>query len=181
LKDPSPPALAEHLPDEKAIDRLYWTAADFLTDLGYQHYEISNFAHAGKAARHNLRYWQDKPYLGFGPSAHSYTISSRFWNVSDVEEYIKLIEQQNRPIADQEKVTPHRRVEDALILGLRYLPGIELGRFYERYGVNILDHYNQELKSLGESSLVETSNDFLRLTRKGILLSNEVFQQFISP
>ncbi|MFB0518175.1 MAG: radical SAM family heme chaperone HemW [Acidobacteriota bacterium] len=181
LKALCQPALAEHLPEEKAIERLYWAAADFLTDLGYQHYEISNFARPGKAARHNLRYWQDEPYLGLGPSAHSYTINSRFWNVSDVEEYIKLIEQQNRAIADQEVVTPHRRIEDALILGLRYLPGIELGRFYERYGVNILDRYNQELKSLGENSLVETSDDFLRLTRKGILLSNEVFQQFISP
>ncbi len=181
LKDPAQPALAEHLPDEKAMERLYWTAADFLSDLGYQHYEISNFARPGKSARHNLRYWQDEPYLGFGASAHSYTINRRFWNVSDVEEYIKLIEQQNKATADKEEVTPHRRIEDALILGLRYLPGIELSKFYERYGVNILDRYHQELKSLGEMALIETTDDFLRLTRKGILLSNEVFQQFISP
>ncbi len=181
LKDSTPPALTARLPDEKAMERLYWTAADFLSDLGYQHYEISNFARPGKVARHNLRYWQDKPYLGLGPSAHSYTINRRFWNVSDVEEYVKLIKQQNSPIENQEGVTPHRRVEDALILGLRYLPGIELSRFYERYGVNILDRYHQELKSLGEMALIETTDDFLRLTRKGILLSNEVFQQFISP
>ncbi|TKJ32471.1 coproporphyrinogen III oxidase [bacterium (candidate division B38) B3_B38] len=181
LKGTSPPALTGLLPKEEIIERLYWTAADFLTDLGYQHYEISNFASPGKVARHNLRYWQDEPYLGLGPSAHSYTINSRFWNVSDVEEYIKLINQHNRAVAGQEEVTPNRRIEDALILGLRYLQGIELSRFYKRYGVHIFDRYSEELKSLGESSLIETTDDFLRLTRKGILLSNEVFQQFISP
>ena len=179
LKEPAPSSLIELLPKEEAVERLYWTAADFLADVGYQHYEISNFAQPGKAARHNLRYWKDKPYLGLGPSAHSYTLKKRFWNVSDVEGYIKLIDQHQRAVADQEEVTPARRIEEALILGLRCLQGIELTSFYQRYGVNILSRYGEVLKSLKENSLVETTDHYLRLTRRGVLLSNEVFQQFI--
>jgi len=180
LEKPSPLSLTEPLPTEETVEKLYWTAASFLADAGYQHYEISNFARPDKVARHNLRYWKDMPYLGLGPSAHSYTLNSRFWNVSDVEEYIKSINQHQMAVAGQEEVTPTRRVEEALILGLRCLQGIELTTFYQRYGVNILSRYEQELKSLTENSLVETTDHSLRLTKRGILLSNEVFQQFIS-
>ena len=179
LKESASSSLIELLPKEENIEKLYWTAADFLANVGYQHYEISNFAHPGKAARHNLRYWKDEPYFGLGPSAHSYTLNSRFWNVSDVEEYIKIMDQHKRPIAEQKEVTLAQRVEEALILGLRCLKGIELSSFYQRYGVNILSRYGEVLKSLKENSLVETTDHYLRLTRRGVLLSNEVFQQFI--
>jgi oxygen-independent coproporphyrinogen-3 oxidase len=167
------------LPTDDAVEEMYNFTIEFLTAQGYQHYEISNFCLPGFPSYHNLKYWSNVPYIGFGPSAHSYYRNNRYNNVPDVYEYIKLIALSNSAIENRQALTTENRLEEALFLGLRVTKGIELSYFNKLYCVDIEAKYMNEIYRLQDAELLEISNGFLRLTQKGYLLSNEVFQAFL--
>jgi oxygen-independent coproporphyrinogen-3 oxidase len=167
------------LPTDDAVEEMYNFTIEFLTAQGYQHYEISNFCLPGFPSYHNLKYWSNVPYIGFGPSAHSYYRNNRYNNVPDVYEYIKLIALSNSAIENMQALTTENRLEEALFLGLRVTKGIELSYFNKLYCVDIEAKYMNEIHRLQDAELLEISKGFLRLTQKGYLLSNEVFQAFL--
>jgi oxygen-independent coproporphyrinogen-3 oxidase len=167
------------LPTDDAVEEMYNFTIEFLTAQGYQHYEISNFCLPGFPSYHNLKYWSNVPYIGFGPSAHSYYRNNRYNNVPDVYEYIKLIALSNSAIENMQALTTENRLEEALFLGLRVTAGIELRYFNKLYSIDIEAKYMNEIHRLQDAELLEISKGFLRLTQKGYLLSNEVFQAFL--
>ncbi|MBI5665588.1 MAG: radical SAM family heme chaperone HemW [Nitrospirae bacterium] len=173
------------LPDEDKIIEMYEHTIDYLTADGYSHYEISNFAMPGYQCRHNITYWNRGEYCGAGPGAHSFINGKRFHNTDDLDEYLKLVSENMSPVNGSETITEDMALSEALFLGLRKTGGVNVEAFSRRYNKNILSHYQQEIDDLREAGLLEVASSdcsyetTLRLTRKGLVLSNEVFTKFI--
>lgn len=128
--------LAE-LPEPDQAERFLFTHT-FLRDAGYPGYEVSNFARSpAHRSRHNQKYWYHVPYLGLGPSAHSYLGNRRWWNERKLKPYQAKVDAGERPVADGEELTREDMALEALMLGLRTADGLDLGRFRERYGVDL--------------------------------------------
>ena len=164
--------------DDEAA-RLYEDAADELEGHGFEHYEISNFARPGHRSRHNLKYWTDKEYLGFGPSAHSYVGERRWANAADLRDYLA---RRGECCARVEDVRSRgRRACEALFAGLRLAEGVDLQALRARYGDAFVPPGDACLETLAESRLLERTPDHLRLTRRGRLVSNEIFERLMPP
>jgi len=173
-------------PDEDRIIEMYEYAIDYLSSKGFIHYEISNFAMSGYFCRHNLNYWNRGEYLGVGLGAHSFTLSTpaveygrRFYNIDNLEDYMKAINEGMSPVKGSEDITEDNALSEAIFLGLRKTEGINLKAFYESYRKDILTHYQKEIKELREAGLIILDRNHLKLTGKGLLLSNEVFRRFM--
>ena len=163
---------AGQLPGEDATADFYTYAQQRLAELGFHQYEISNFAKPGYESRHNRKYWDCRPYIGFGVDAHSFDGIERRGNVESIEDYMVRMERGESPVATREPVDERRRAEERLFLGLRQTAGVVLAAAdSERYG--------GEITHLAASGLVEFSHGRLRLTPRGLLLSNEVFEKFV--
>lgn len=187
------------VPDDELAADMYELAEDLLDAAGYEHYEISNWARRtdsrseigdlpGQSSTsslrlpisiHNLTYWHDEPYLGFGAGAHSYFEKKRYWNVLPPLTYIERINVGARPVADREEIGRALEMAETVILGLRLIGGIAYSRFAERFGEDLRERYRDALKQVVDLQLVEVRSDRLRLTRRGRLLSNEVFWRFL--
>jgi oxygen-independent coproporphyrinogen-3 oxidase len=164
---------------EEAISKMYYFTLDFLSSKGYQQYEISNFALPGFCSYHNYKYWSGYTYLGFGPAAHSFYNNYRYYNISDVNQYIERIKTVGSAVDKRLFLTENNRLEEVLFLGLRKTEGVKLELFQVEFGIDILSKFSQEISRLQDADLVEISKGFLKLSRKGLLLSNEVFQAFL--
>jgi oxygen-independent coproporphyrinogen III oxidase len=167
-------------PDEIAAE-MYLRGMERLDDAGYGQYEISNVARSGRESRHNLKYWTDGEWLGFGSGAHSTRDGIRWKNVSDTEEYIARCGAGIGPATDRQALTIRRRFEDALVMGLRLSAGVDLASIERRYGVDVWRTYGESLAPFVEAGLLAGDPDRLRLTRPGMLLSNEVMRTFVEP
>jgi oxygen-independent coproporphyrinogen-3 oxidase len=171
--------------EEDSIIRMYDYTIDHLTCEGYLHYEISNFAIPGFLSRHNLNYWDRGEYYGAGTGAHSFIDEKRSFNTESIDEYLKLVPENKSPVKGTEDVTGETALSEAIFLGLRKTGGIDAETFFRRYNVNLLTRYHREIKVLRNAGLIETAcsdcsyETGLRLTRKGLLLSNEVFTKFM--
>ncbi len=153
---------------------MYDGAIDRLTAAGYRHYELSNFAKPGFESQHNLGYWDGRPYLGFGPGAHSYVPHRRWWNVSNVRHYLDSPD----PVMRTEELTEGQRMLERIFLGLRRDVGVDLLAFQEEFGVGLLTRYRPQLAELTSSSVLEIAEGRLRLTRKGKRVADEVVSRF---
>ena len=159
---------------------MYEAAIEMLTSAGFIHYEISNFAKPGFESRHNTTYWRNEPYFGFGAGAASYLNGVRALNVSEVEEYICRMKNGEIPIESQESLTGCEAMGETMFLGLRMLRGVHKTDFAARYGVSPQEVFPEEILSLTARGLIEESGEYIRLTRTGLLLANEVFSAFVS-
>jgi oxygen-independent coproporphyrinogen-3 oxidase len=160
---------APDTPGDDLIVELYETAVDRLAALGLTRYEISNFARPGSESSHNLKYWQLEPYTGFGADAHSFDGINRIQNVESASEYVERWRAGQSPVCHSELANPG---EERFFVGLRLMGGVQ---------PEIEDWLRFEVpigRFIGEG-LLERENDRLRLTRRGVLLSNEVFSEFI--
>jgi oxygen-independent coproporphyrinogen-3 oxidase len=167
------------LPDDVHTLESYRIARDSLAALGLEHYEVSNFARPGFESIHNLKYWTDQPYLGFGASAHSYLEGERFWNVRNPVRYAMKIQEEGCATQASEPYEPDRRAAEHLFTGLRRAAGVSLKDVEERYGVSVMDRYGEKLQPFVNLGLVRVSGGVLQLTEKGFLVSNEIFQVFL--
>lgn len=145
---------------------------DFAQQSGYEHYEVSNFALPGFASRHNSHYWDGTPYLGLGPSAHSFDGQSRQWNCASVKEYAESLAQQ-RPFFTIERLTPNEQYNEYILLHLRTAAGISLAELTEKFGEESLQYLLQELRKI-DTSLYTQACGRIRLTRKGIPLTDAI-------
>jgi len=177
-------------PDDDLAADMYEIMCDACAEAGYEHYEISNFALAPLGApreavpsvyrsRHNMKYWTGAPFYGFGCGAHSYDGISRWVNVKHTENYIESVSETGQAIAERTDLSHDDRAAEALFMGLRLIEGVDLAEFRNRYDLDVNGRYGRELARLAEAGLIETAGSRLRLTARGLVLSNEVFVAFV--
>ena len=171
-------------PDDDVAAEMYDEMVDRLAGAGFVQYEISNFAKSlpdgsDRRSRHNEKYWLDADYFGFGVSAHGYLNGERRSNVRSIAGYADAIEDTGDATHERTQLDARDRAAEAAFLGLRRTAGIDLERFEERYGINLIQAFAEGLDPLLEAGLLDASDGRLRLTRSGLLLSNEVFRAFV--
>jgi oxygen-independent coproporphyrinogen-3 oxidase len=167
-------------PDDDAAE-MYLQAMGRLDAAGYRQYEISNVARPGRESRHNLKYWMDGEWYGFGPGAHSTVDGVRSKNVSATADYISAVRAGGGQLeSDRRALPPQERLEDALFTGLRLAAGIDLMLVKSRYGADVWSLYGTELQPFVNDGLLLYDGGHLRLTRAGMLLAHEVMTVFIS-
>lgn len=161
--------------DELSL-QMYDLLVDQLTTAGYRHYEISNFARPGRESQHNSSYWRDVPYLGFGASAHSYNGRQRSWNVANLQDYIAGIQSGKRPCT-VEDIDPDTHYEDVVMTSLRTCEGIDLDKIARDCGPERLHYLLQAAQADLKSGHLSLNDNHLKLTRKGIYLSDGITER----
>ncbi|MCI8309617.1 MAG: radical SAM family heme chaperone HemW [Clostridia bacterium] len=169
------------LPQEDLERKMYHKTKIILEKNGFSHYEISNFAKKGFESKHNLNCWDQKEYLGFGISAHSYLEKIRFSNISDLDRYLLNIK--NSKFEDNIEINEIQNHEDILkeymMLGFRKLDGVKISEFEYKFRINPLFYFRFEISKLEEEGLIEVDLDNIKLTKKGLDLANLVFEEFV--
>lgn len=171
------------LPDEDTLTDMLSYTSYFLEEAGYTQYEISNFAKPGFECRHNLLYWRGEDYLGLGAGAHSHISSDKFnrwgtrWaNLKNPDIYMKTVLEGKKPLAFTEYLEKEEAFEDQILMGLRLWEGVSLRDLEERFGTEL--RLNR-LEPLFGNGFLEFSGDSLRLSKKGILVSNELIMKVL--
>ena len=186
------PGGRESLPDEDMERRMYRRTSEILREYGYQRYEISNYAMQGYECRHNLGYWERKEYLGIGIGAASLMNETRWKETDSLEEYNEFWSREflfsepwsetsgvNNAYHDIEELSKKEQMEEYMFLGLRKMKGISVAGFYQSFGKSIQDVYGDVLHKLLQEKLIEKSGDNIRLTERGIDISNYVMSEFL--
>jgi oxygen-independent coproporphyrinogen-3 oxidase len=163
------------VPSDDEMADFYETACSFLGELGYHHYEISNWAKPGFESKHNLKYWRREAYLGFGAGAHSFSGAQRWANAHDAAAYAEAITAERLPAEQLEAVTQESALEEELFLGLRQLDGINVGRIEREYGVAL----GKRFGGLEAAGLIEREGEIVRLAPARLSVSNEVFVELM--
>jgi putative oxygen-independent coproporphyrinogen III oxidase len=169
------------LPDDDLVASLYEETVQGLAAAGLERYEISNFARPGKESRHNGKYWDDAPFLGFGMSAHSYRGGARSWNHDRFATYCRAVEEGGGEAAKagSRVLGPRERAAEALFTGLRRRAGVDVRAFARRHGIDPLVEWGDSLAEAERAGLVGVGEGRLRLTDRGYLVSNDVFRAFV--
>jgi oxygen-independent coproporphyrinogen-3 oxidase len=178
LKDEMARARWSQAPDEDA-EAMYLTALERLDAAGYHQYEISNVARPGRESRHNLKYWIDEAWLGFGCGAHSTHDGVRWKNVSATEDYVDRIANAAAVATDIRRLSPDERLGDALFMGLRLTAGVDLDAVGRRYATDVWRRYGADLEPFLDGGCLRRDGARLWLTRRGMLLANEVMAVFV--
>jgi oxygen-independent coproporphyrinogen-3 oxidase len=165
-------------PDDDAAEMYEWSM-EALERAGYPQYEISNVARPGRESRHNLKYWRDGEWLGFGCGAHSTRSGTRWRNVSGTGEYVDRIDAGESPLAERRVMTKDEQLQEALFTGLRLAEGVDLPALGARYDTDIHARYGPALEPYEAAGLVVRDDRRLRLTRRGMLLANEILSVFV--
>lgn len=167
------------LPDEEVERQMYWWAHDALERKGYEHYEISSYGKAGRTGRHNRSYWTLEPYLGVGLGAASYLNQNRYKNTDDLNSYLKKSHQLDEIRILEQTGNSINKLEEVFFLGLRQLKGVNLVALTKDYEEVLLNPYQPIIKKLVEEEMLIEKDGWIRLTRRGLDLSNYVLAQFI--
>lgn len=169
-----------NLLDEDTDIDMYEYTINTLKKHGYNQYEISNYAKKGKECKHNVIYWTCDNYLGLGPGASGYINDVRYSNIEDLNEYNNKINQNIKPISEENKLSEKDKIEEFIFMGLRMNEGINLEVFKERFKVDFYELYKDVLDKLLERELIKLDKFNLSLTQKGREISNSVFIEFIN-
>lgn len=163
------------LPAENEALDFFMTTSRMLTDAGYVHYEVSNFARTDKLkSRHNMKYWRHTPYLGLGPSAHSFMNCKRWWNKAAVKTYLNDISEEKMPVDKSEKLSMEQLALEALFLGMRTKDGIDLQQYKARYGTDLLSAKSHIINELIKNKLVEIKEGCLCPTLAGMAVADSL-------
>jgi oxygen-independent coproporphyrinogen-3 oxidase len=174
---------------ESQVCELFETTLEFLSDHGYVQYEISNFAHKSinssglksaecNRSRHNMKYWNFIPYIGLGPSAHSFLEPKRYWNCADVEKYIQDLNAGRLPRAGEERLSMEQLMIEAIYLGLRQTKGILIDVFDKKFGVTFKTMFKDTIDVLESKGLIELSQNRCALTSRGMLYLDSIAAMF---
>ena len=145
-----------------------------LTQEGYVHYEISNYALPGKQSVHNTNYWQNGEYVGIGSAAASYQKGTRWQNTPSVQEYISRLNEKESPVVFSERLTGKAKVGETLLLALRQLDGVALS-------VEQQTLFGKEIEKHIKNGLLICVKKKVKLSKEGLYLANEVFRSFVAP
>ena len=160
--------------DEELERKMYYTLIDRLEAAGYEHYEISNFARPGFRSRHNSSYWQGIPYIGIGAAAHSYDIETRSWNIADIRQYIRGIEQGQR-LYESETLDEDTRYNDAVTVALRTCEGLDLSKLTPKQRTYCLANAQRHM----DAKLLKLQDHHLSLTKEGLFVSDMIMSDLI--
>jgi oxygen-independent coproporphyrinogen-3 oxidase len=166
-------------PDSDLAADMYELAVEKLHSAGLVHYEISNFAKRGYESRHNLTYWHNDPYLGFGAGAHSSWRGERYSNVRSPREYRTRLNAGELPVGAREKISLEMQMAETVFLGLRLAEGVSWERFLERFGVDAREIYREPLAHLTRLQLLHVDDERMHLTGQGMLVSNQLLWRFL--
>jgi len=184
-------------PDPDLAADMYHLAEDMLDEAGYHHYEISNWSRPGYPACHNLAYWENRPYLGVGPGAHSSLNRHRFWDVDSPRTYNAGVHQwQQVParvfpdltgddldsipqVGGFEHIDTETNLGETMFLGLRLLDGLDLDVASAQAGTDLAAHFDSQIKESLAAGLLEWDGPRLKLTKPAYLIANQVFTQFV--
>jgi oxygen-independent coproporphyrinogen-3 oxidase len=168
-----------NLPDEETDLRMYLYAIRALTRAGYEHYEISNFARPGYRCRHNIVYWLNEEYLGFGPGAVSYRHGVRWKCLSNPRRYVQAVRDGLSLIEEEERLDASASLGETIMLMLRLREGVDVRAVEERYGVNLTQRYAHQLNRLQRLRLLEVTPDYWRITPRGLPIANTICAEFL--
>ncbi|MCX7926413.1 MAG: radical SAM family heme chaperone HemW [Fimbriimonadales bacterium] len=166
------------LPDDETQVAMFRLAQSLTTEAGYLQYEISNYARPGYECRHNLIYWRNEPYLGFGPGAVSYMEGKRWTNIKHPREYIRRVQTGEPLELEWERLTGWDSIAETLMLGLRMAQGVDLASLEARFGLPVREHYAETIDALVRRGWLERLGNTIRLTQEGLLWHSEVALAF---
>jgi len=166
---------AREIPSEEAMAEFYELAQAELKAAGYGQYEISNWAKPGFESRHNLKYWQREPYLGFGAGAHSFSGTQRWANRHDAAAYVAAISEGKSAVESVDTLTSALALEEEFFLGLRKLSGIDLSRLEREYGVNLCERVGE----LASSGMVQKRGNIVRIPAGKLSVSSEIIVELL--
>ena len=172
---------AKKMLSENLERKMYWYVKNTLEKNNYIQYEISNFAKQNRESKHNLNCWNQNEYLGVGIAAHSFFNNIRFSNTSDLNKYIKNI--QNEEYLKNQEILEILNIEEKqkeyMILGLRKIEGVQIKNFKEKFGDNPIFIFKDQINKLVNENLIEIDGDFIKLTNKGLDFANIVWEEFV--
>ncbi len=167
--------------DNGLAGQLFETTIDFLHASGYFQYEVSNFARSLKGvSKHNSKYWTFAPYLGLGPSAHSFNDPMRHWNTGSVKQYMASLRKGRLPDRAEERLSRDQRIMESVFLGLRRSEGISIDQFNKRCAVNFMEIFGETISDLEEKGLLKNYPNQCALTPKGMLFLDSIVSIFIN-
>ena len=172
-------SVVQPLPDEETERFIYEETETILQKYGYDRYEISNYAKPGYACRHNEGYWRRVNYLGVGLGASSLIENQRFRNFSTYDTYMDAIQNQKLFHEEVKSLSVTDEMEEFMFLGLRMMSGISREEFQKKFGKKIETVYEKQIQQLKKDGLIEFVENRIRLTKRGIDISNYVFEQFL--
>ena len=146
---------------------------DTMEKSGYEHYEISNFAHPGFRSRHNTAYWQQQPYIGIGPAAHSFDGQSRQWNISNNSQYIKALENEHVWFG-REQLTPAEQYNDYILVSLRTAWGVNTGYIHTHFGESFANEFLRQTAGYLQNGYLQERAGVFTLTRKGKMIADRI-------
>lgn len=163
---------------DETMNKMYLLLVNKMKENGFEAYEISNFAIRNFRSRHNSSYWKQDMYLGVGPSAHSYDLNSRQWNIASITKYISALEN-NTTFFEKEELTLFDRYNDYVMVSLRTLEGIDLAFLEQKFGLELATYCFVNIQSYIENNYVIHSDKKLSLTLEGIMISNQILIQLM--
>lgn len=167
------------LPDDDLQADMYEISRDILVEVGYEHYEISNYCLPGRRSEHNLLYWHNLPFIALGSGSTGYVNNLRYTNAPDLRGYIKAWESGVPYYQEQDQVTIDQEMDETMMVGMRLLEGVSEEAFRKRYQVSYFDVYGSAITELLAKGLVEYESGHLRVTEGGLLLENLVSGAFL--
>lgn len=166
------------MPDDSAYSQQFLLADKILTDAGWSHYELSNYAKVGFRSQHNSAYWKGEPYLGIGPSAHSYNGTQRIANVASNPKYIAALKENTLAIVETESLSTSQQYNEYILTQLRKVEGIDCAFIWEKWQINMLRKYQDLISSFVENGDMLEENGHIRLTPSGWLISDYIIRAF---
>ena len=169
------------LPTEEVERAMYHSTRDILKNYGYERYEISNYAKPGYESKHNIGYWTGEEYLGFGIGASSYVYGRRFHVERDIKKYLAIdMKRDIMPLYQNiHELSTKEKMEEFMFLGLRLSKGVLVTDFYDRFGMELIDVFEKVIQKNISFGLLKYENLYLKLTDKGLDLSNRVMGDFL--
>ncbi len=167
------------MPDEDLAGEMYELMLDKTSAKGYEQYEISNFSLPNFESKHNSKYWLCEPVFAFGVSAHSFDGETRWANERDTAKYVSLIEAEKTPVSEINKLTEKQFSGEFAFLNLRLAKGLDMDQYKNLFGIDLREKLAEDLARLEDFGLIEFDKNRLKLTRRGMVYSNEVFAVFV--
>ena len=164
--------------DEDSSLEFFTLLIEYLQKAGYEHYEISNFCRPGYYSRHNTSYWKGIPYLGCGPSAHSFNGTTREWNISSIDRYIKGIEEGQR-VFETEYLGPITRYNEFIITTMRTVWGTPIEKLKQLFGIEMWEYCRKMATPYLKNGKLEEYEGALRLTREVIFISDSIMSDLL--
>ncbi|SJZ97178.1 oxygen-independent coproporphyrinogen-3 oxidase [Pilibacter termitis] len=167
------------LPNEDVQADMFARTIEKMNEKKLFQYEISNFAKAGFESKHNLVYWNNEHYYGFGAGASGYLENVRLRNHGPIQHYMTPLRKGELPILEKEHLTRENQMEEEMFLGLRKRSGISKKKFSEKFNVSFEEIYGEVTRKLIQQGLIEEKEGFLVLTERGLYVGNTVFEEFL--